>query len=143
MVIARTHIKLSPFEITFSWGWWLTCKIKQIVYIPWMTVSPCRSCQKSNPTFQTLCCILFLLVLMVSIVFIDTGGPRYMRSFYLWIRVSAIENWPFFCNLSPNLQSFLVFLYANSLYTSLIFRSLSIANNEVEIGKSKTAKNKG
>jgi len=36
-----------------------------------------------------------------------TGRPRYMRSLYLRIRVS-------FWNVSPNLQSFLVFLYANS-----------------------------
>ncbi len=25
----------------------------------------------------------------------NTGGPRYMRSFYLRIRVYAIEKWPF------------------------------------------------
>jgi len=33
-----------------------------------------------------------------------TGGPRYMRSFYLRIRVYAIEKWPFFWNISSNLQ---------------------------------------
>jgi hypothetical protein len=32
-----------------------------------------------------------------------TGGPRDMRSFYLRIRVCAIENWLFLRNLSPNL----------------------------------------
>jgi len=32
----------------------------------------------------------------------STGGPRYMRSFYLRIRVNAIEKWPFF--LEPILQ---------------------------------------
>jgi hypothetical protein len=53
--------------------------------------------------------------------------------FYLRIRVSAIANWPFFWKVSPNLQSFLVFLYANLLYASLIFRSLSIAYNEVQL----------
>ncbi len=56
-----------------------------------------------------------------------TGGPRYMRSFYLRIRVFAIANWPYLWNLSPNLQSDLIFLYANSLYASQIFWSLSIA----------------
>jgi len=34
----------------------------------------------------------------------STGGPRYMQSFYLRIRVYAIEKWPFFWNLSSNLQ---------------------------------------
>jgi len=48
-----------------------------------------------------------------------TGGPRYMRSFYLWFRIYAIQKWPFFWNLSSNYQSSLVFLYANSLYASL------------------------
>ncbi len=56
-----------------------------------------------------------------------------MRSFYLQIRVSAIENWPFFWDVYPNLQSFLVFLCANLLYTSQIFQSLSIACNEVQL----------
>ncbi len=31
------------------------------------------------------------------------GGPRYIRYFYLQIRVCAIENWQFLKNLSPNL----------------------------------------
>ncbi len=60
-----------------------------------------------------------------------TGSPRYMRSFYLRFRAYAIENWPFLRNLSPNLWVSLVFLYSNSLYTSLIFWSLSLAYNEV------------
>jgi hypothetical protein len=68
----------------------------------------------------------YLVKLIILIWY--TGGPLYMRSFYLRIRVSAIANWPFFWNLSPNLQSFLVFLYA-----SLIFWSLSIAYNEVQL----------
>ncbi len=49
------------------------------------------------------------------------------------IRVSAIANWPFYWNVSPNLQSLLVFLYVNSLYASQIFWSLSIAYNEVHL----------
>ena len=53
-----------------------------------------------------------------------------MRSFYLQFRIYATENWPFFWNLSSNLQSSLVFLYANSLYASIFFRSLSLAYNE-------------
>jgi hypothetical protein len=61
--------------------------------------------------------------------------PRYMRSFYLWIRVSAIANWPFLWSVSPNLQSFLVFLNANPLYASQFFWSLSIAYNEVQLYK--------
>ena len=56
--------------------------------------------------------------------------PRYVRSFFLQFRVCATENWPFFWNLSSNLQSSLVFLYANSLYASIFFRSLSLAYNE-------------
>ncbi len=46
---------------------------------------------------------------------------------------SAIENWPFFWNVSPNLQSFLVFLYASSFYARQIFWSLSIAYNKVHL----------
>jgi hypothetical protein len=33
-----------------------------------------------------------------------TGGPRHMRSFYLGFCIYAIEKWPFFWNLSSNLQ---------------------------------------
>ncbi len=32
-----------------------------------------------------------------------TGGPRYMRSFYMRFRIYAIEKWSFFWNLSSNL----------------------------------------
>jgi hypothetical protein len=49
----------------------------------------------------------------------------YMRSFYLQIRVA---NWPYFWNVSPNLQSLLIFLYAKQ-----IFRSLSVAYSEVHL----------
>jgi hypothetical protein len=56
-----------------------------------------------------------------------------MRSFYLRFRVYAIGIWAFLRNLSPNLLVTLVFLYANSLYASLIFWSLSIAYNEVQL----------
>jgi hypothetical protein len=56
-----------------------------------------------------------------------------MRSFYLRFRVYEIENWPFLRNLSPNLWVSLVFLYANALYASLIFWSLSLAHNEVRL----------
>jgi len=34
----------------------------------------------------------------------NTGGPRYMRSFYLRFHVYAIEKLAFFWNLSSNLQ---------------------------------------
>jgi len=61
---------------------------------------------------------------------VGTGGPRYMRSFYLQFRIYAIRKWPFFWNLSSNLQSSLVFLYANSLYASLFLESLSLEYNE-------------
>jgi len=40
----------------------------------------------------------------VKVFFNNTVGPRYMRSFYLWFRVYLIEKWPFFWNLSSNLQ---------------------------------------
>jgi len=56
-----------------------------------------------------------------------------MRSFYLQFRVYAIRKWPFFWNLTSNLQSSLVFLYANSLYASLFLESLSLAYNEVHL----------
>jgi len=65
--------------------------------------------------------------------FKSTGGPRYMRTFYLRFRVYSIPKWPFFCNLTSNLQSSLVFLYANSLYSSLFLESLSLAYNEVHL----------
>ncbi len=56
-----------------------------------------------------------------------------MRSFYLRFRVYAIQKWPLLWNLSSDLQSPLVFLYANSLYASLFFESLSLAYNEVHL----------
>jgi hypothetical protein len=57
-----------------------------------------------------------------------------MWSFYLQIRVAtAIANWPFFWNVSPNLQLFLVLLYGNLLYASQIFWYLSIEYNEVHL----------
>jgi len=65
-----------------------------------------------------------------------TGGPRYMRSFYLQFRVYAIQKWPFFWDPSSNLQSSLVFLYVNLLYASLFFwspYSLSLAYNKVHL----------
>jgi len=58
-------------------------------------------------------------------IFIDTGSPRYMRSFYLRFRVYAIQKWPLFWNLSSDLQLSLVFLYA-----SLFLESLSLEYNE-------------
>ena len=51
-----------------------------------------------------------------------------MRSFYLRFRVHGTENWPYFGNISTNLQSSLFYLYA--LYASKFFRSLSLAYNE-------------
>jgi len=48
-----------------------------------------------------------------------------MRSFYLRFHVYAT-----FCNISSNLQSSLVFLYANSLYASIYYRSVSLQYNE-------------
>jgi len=62
--------------------------------------------------------------------FQNTGGPHYMRSFYLQIHVYAIEKWPFFWNLSSNLQWSFVFLYVNSWYSSIFLESLSLAYNE-------------
>ena len=59
-----------------------------------------------------------------------TGVPRYIRSFYLRFRVYATENWQFFWKLSSNLQSSLDFLFANSLYASIFFWSLSLPDNE-------------
>ncbi len=66
-------------------------------------------------------------------VFSCTGGPRYMRSFYLRFRVYAIQKWHFFWNLSSNYQSSLVFLDSNSLYSSLFLESLSLEYNEVQL----------
>ncbi len=67
-----------------------------------------------------------------------TGGPRYMRSFYLRFRISAISHicdpeMTFFWNISSNYQSSLIFLCANSLYASLFLESLSLAYNEVQL----------
>jgi len=53
-----------------------------------------------------------------------------MRTFYLRFRVYAIKIMAFQRNVSPNLPMLLVSLYANSLYASQFFRSLSIAYNE-------------
>ncbi len=67
------------------------------------------------------------------LVKLTADKPHNMQSFYVRIRVSAMAKWPFFKNLYPNLQSFLVFLYSNSLYASLIFWSLAIAYNEFHL----------
>jgi len=44
-----------------------------------------------------------------------------------------LKNGLFFWNLSSNLQWLLVFLYANSLYSSIFLESLSLAFNEVHL----------
>jgi len=64
---------------------------------------------------------------------ISTGGPRYMRPFYLRFHVYAIEKWPFSWNLSINVQLSLVFLYSKLLYASLFLESLSLAYNKVHL----------
>jgi len=56
-----------------------------------------------------------------------------MQSFYLRFRVYLIRKWPFYWNLTSNLQSSLVFLYANSLYASLFLESLSLEYNKVHL----------
>jgi len=48
----------------------------------------------------------------------NTGGPRYMRTFYLQFCVYAIKITVFHRNISSNLPILLVSLYANSLYSS-------------------------
>jgi len=50
------------------------------------------------------------------------GGPRYMRSFYLWFHIYATENWLFFQNLSSssvflNLLGFMSWLKTNFYIT--------------------------
>jgi len=45
-----------------------------------------------------------LLVHFLILSQLNTGRPRYMRSFYLRFRVYAIQKWPFFWNLSSNIQ---------------------------------------
>ncbi len=50
---------------------------------------------------------------------VQVREPLYMRSFYLQIRVSTIGT--LFWYISLYLQSFLGFLHASLLYTSLIF----------------------
>jgi len=68
--------------------------------------------------------------------FFTPGGPRHLRSYYLRFQVYATENWLFFWNLSPSLQSSLdffmgtPFLYANLSYAIIYFWSLSIAYYE-------------
>jgi len=47
---------------------------------------------------------LFLFYFCVFKDLTYTDGPRYMQSFYLRFRVYPIEKWPFFWNLSSNLQ---------------------------------------
>jgi len=53
-----------------------------------------------------------------------------MRTFYLRFRVYAIKSMTFQRNISSNLPMLLVSLFANSLYASHFFRSLSMAYNE-------------
>jgi len=59
-----------------------------------------------------------------------TGGPRYIRTFYLRFHIYAIKIMAFQRNLSSNIPKLLVSLYANLLYVSQFFKSLSIAYNE-------------
>jgi len=76
----------------------------------------------SNIHFQ----LLLSLSLTSFIYSIYAGGPHYMQSFYLQICVFVIEKWPFFWNLSSNLQWSLVFLYSSSLYASIFLESISL-----------------
>ncbi len=39
----------------------------------------------------------------VTLMKLTTGGPHFMRSFYLQFCINAIEKWPFFWNISSNL----------------------------------------
>jgi len=59
-----------------------------------------------------------------------------MRTFYLRFRIYAIKIMAFQRNVSSNLPMLLVSLYANLLYASKFFRSLSLAYNEVRLYKS-------
>ncbi len=77
--------------------------------------------------------ITFCIGQFILRILICTGGPRYMKPFYLRFHVYAIEKWPFSWNLSSTLQLFLVFLYANLLYASLFLESLSLAYKEVRL----------
>jgi len=46
----------------------------------------------------------------------NTGGPRYLRTFYLRFHLYVIKIMAFQRNASSNLPMLLVSLYANSLY---------------------------
>jgi len=59
-----------------------------------------------------------------------TGDPRYMRTFYLPFHIYVIKIMAYQRNISSNLPMLLVSLYANSLYASQFFGSLSIEYNE-------------
>ena len=61
---------------------------------------------------------------------VNTGGPRYMRFFLSAILRICDRELSIFWNLSSNLQSSLVILYANPLYASIFFWSLSLPYNE-------------
>ncbi len=43
-----------------------------------------------------------LVFIWLPCQFASTGGPHYMRSFYLGFHVSSIPNWPIFWNVSPH-----------------------------------------
>jgi hypothetical protein len=104
-----------------------------------------RSCIIFFKSAKNVLVFKHIFIKKFALNFFYTGGPRYMRSFYLRFRVymsqafaeirhfHTIQKWPFFWNLSSNYQSSLVFLYANSLYLSLFLEFLSLAFNEVQL----------
>ena len=57
-----------------------------------------------------------------------TGGPRYMRSVFLWFRVHAIEILVFQRSLTSNSPKLLVSCYANLLYANLFVFSYNGGN---------------
>ncbi len=85
------------------------------------------------PNFFTFWTHIFYFFAVKLGRFTNTGSPHYKRSFYLRFYIYAIQKWPFFWNLSSNLQSSFVFFYANSLYASQLLESLSLTYNKVHL----------
>jgi hypothetical protein len=63
-----------------------------------LLIKRCNSVSFDGKKIKFLC--LFLRQSLKKVVKQSTGGPRYIRSFYLRNRVSAIGNTPFFWNVS-------------------------------------------
>ncbi len=83
----------------------------RIFWTEYKTRHSLKNCDKTHSSWLKIS-------LTISVLNRTTGGPRYMRTFYLRSRIYAIEIMAFQRNISSYLPMLLVSLYANSLYAN-------------------------